>query len=136
MLEYLDNKYIINDYGTDKQQEFIRRLLNNYNANSLIENWDPDSDSTSYVVDKGEIFAICLRDKTTGIIHDINTLRFVMLHELAHIGTIGFGHGEKFWDWFEFIVDNAVESHLYKPTDYSKNPIQYCGMSIKHNPFY
>ena len=41
-------------------------LLKNYNPNNLKENVPMSKINTSYVEDKGKIFAVCLREKFSG----------------------------------------------------------------------
>ena len=67
---------------------------------------------------------------------DDNTLTFVALHELSHIGTAEVGHTPTYWQNFKFILENAVEAGIYKPVDYKKKPKGYCGMTITDNPYY
>ena len=51
-----------------------------------------DEKNTSYTINKGEKIVICLRSKFLNEIHDINTIMYVVIHELAHVACPEFGH--------------------------------------------
>lgn len=101
-----------------------------------IEEAKHENNSSSYTINKGELMNLCLRDKTTKDFHDINTLMFVVIHELAHIMTISTGHTDEFLLNFKFILSNAVDMGVYTPIDYKNNPITYCGVKVNHNPYF
>ena len=61
---------------------------------------------------------------------------FVAIHELSHIATESIGHTTEFWKNFKFLLKESVDIKIYKPEDYNKTPREYCGMSIKDNPYY
>jgi WLM domain len=120
----------------------VIQLMNNYNIDKIYEisPLNP-SGSTSYTENKGEKLVLCLRQKKPNgnkkhEFHDINTIMFVVLHELTHIMNDKWGHKEQYWRMFKFVVLNAVEAGIYEPVNYSKDPIIYCGMEITYNPFY
>jgi len=81
-------------------------LLNKYNLHSLINKrldlnkmmeTGHNDDSTSYTINKGEEIHVCLREKDKNrILHDINTMMFVILHEMAHIMSDSIGHNNEF----------------------------------------
>lgn len=114
------------------------RLRKNYNRESLTEHWPKNSSETAYVEDKGVVFALCLRDKNRDkrLLHDINTVTFVALHELSHIASVSYDHGDEFWTNFKFILLNAVEIGIYSPVDYSINSINYCSLQVDYNPLF
>lgn len=115
---------------------FLDRLMRNYDPNVIRENVPLTTKNTSYVTRKGEEIGFCLRNRTGPPEIDENTLQFVALHELTHIGTYEYGHGEQYWKNFKFILQEATESGKYHPVDYSLHPIVYCGLSIKSNPYF
>ena len=61
---------------------------------------------------------------------------FVTLHELAHIMTKSIGHTKEYWDNFKDLLSEAVKINIYKPVDYSKDPIKYSGEEITDSPYY
>jgi hypothetical protein len=138
MLRHLREKYLFKKQGTKYRQEMVKFLLENYNPDSLIENAPITSENTSYVEDKGKVFAICLREKLTGKekFHNKNILEFVVLHEITHMATKEMGHDLPFWTNFKIILEEAVNLNMHKPTDYSKFPDVYCSLELNYNPYF
>jgi hypothetical protein len=89
-----------------------------------------DEKYTSYTVNKGERIVFCLRAKVINSIHDMNTLMYVVIHELGHIGCPEFGHTPLFKEIFKFLLIQSSKISIYTPIDYRKNPQNYCGMEI------
>lgn len=119
----------------------IRDMSKNFKTANMEENIPERSGGdTSYVIDKGEVFAMCLRDPTKrNIIHgtnEINELRFVLFHEMAHLFTSTFGHDSLFWNNFKFLLEEAIALDLYHPINYKKNSKPYCGIVITYSPLY
>ena len=139
-LDYIKSKYLNQPSLISKdKKEFIKRILNNYNPDTLYENNPYNGKETSFVINKGDKFGVCLREKITETpnkIHMINTLQFVVLHEITHIGTIQYGHGDEFWQRFKFLLIEAEQSGLYHPINYKKFPVNYCGLSVSSNPYF
>lgn len=112
-------------------KESIEQLNENFNENkTVIYETDPNTNLTSYSVNKGEELSFCLKSKKTGDIHDINLLMYVAIHEMAHIGCLEVGHGTLFKKIFRFYCEEAIKIGIYKQTDYNSNPIEYCGMIL------
>lgn len=112
------------------------RMVDNFDDSALSET-TLASNQVAYSENKGDKIALCLDvDRDGGGPIDDNTLAFVALHELAHVGTKSSGHTTEFWDNFRFILKRAVEAGFYSPVDYSKSPVRYCGTTITHNPYY
>jgi hypothetical protein len=90
---------------------------------------------TSYSVNKGEKIVFCLRsrDETNKLV-DLNTMMFVALHELAHIGTKSIGHTEEFWTNFRWLLEESVNVGVYKEQDFKSKPVKYCGINITESP--
>lgn len=90
-----------------------------------------ESNVTSYSINKGEKIVLCLRnrDDNTKLI-DLNTILFVVIHELGHIITHSIGHTDEFWDNFKWLLDEAINIGIYQYEDYDINPVKYCGMTI------
>jgi predicted metal-dependent hydrolase len=110
---------------------YIKQLDRNLNdKNTIINETDPNSDLTSYSVNKGEELSFCLKSKKTGKIHDINLMMYVAIHELAHIANPEIGHGELFKKIFRKLLEEAVKLNIYKIDNYSANPVEYCGMIL------
>ena len=112
------------------------RMVDNFD-DSVLSETSLSSSQVAYSENKGDKIALCLDvERDGGGPIDDNTLTFVALHELAHVGTKSSGHTTEFWDNFRFILDRAVEAGFYSPVDYSKSPVRYCGTMITHNPYY
>ena len=131
-----------------KMVEFIDQLEDKYpervEVKRLVDNFQPENISegsnntgyTTYTVSKGEKMVFCLRDRNgTNKLHDLNTLIFVALHELAHIATKEYnGHDEVFKRNFKFLIDEAMTLGIYKFENYKENPKSYCGIVISDTP--
>ena len=123
LLDHLSNK--------DPNNEDILRLKNNYNVNNISEGTENEN-YTSYSVNKGEQIVFCLRDRNEKKnFVDENVLMYVATHELGHLMTKEIGHTPTFCDNFKMLLEEAVKLDVYKHVDYSKSPIEYCGINIK-----
>jgi hypothetical protein len=146
LIDYLHSEYMkgdrINMIKPDKQKTVlygIKSLKKNYKTANLEENIPERSGGdTSYVIDKGEIFAMCIRDpkNQNKIDPKMNDLTFVLIHEMAHLFTKTFGHDRLFWENFRFLLKEAKNIGVYETTDYKKNKSPYCGILISYSPIY
>jgi hypothetical protein len=89
-----------------------------------------DEKYTSYTVNKGEKIYFCLRSKVLNEIHDMNTLLYVVIHEMSHIACPEYGHTPLFYSIFRFLLRIGIDIGIYKDVDYRYNPANYCGMTI------
>ena len=117
----------------DEDKEGVDDLQKNYNPRSLSETID-GAKYTSYSVNKGEKISICIRSKDNDMVDD-NTILFVVIHELAHVMTEEVGHTPLFWSNMKYLLENAERIGIYKPINYAKEPVQYCGMEINTTPY-
>ena len=136
LLRYIRNKYLFKKHGTNKEQQFVSRVLSRYNPDMVFENWPKDGEDTSFVVNKGEKFGLCLRSKKTMEFHPADLLQFVTIHELTHMGTITYGHNKEFWSWMKFMLVQAKAAGLHTPVNYSEKPVMYCGLEVVSNPYF
>ena len=60
---------------------------------------------------------------------------FVVIHELSHVMTKTVGHTTEFWNNMGFLLKKAEKLDMYEPKDYSKEPVDYCGMEINTTPY-
>ena len=120
---------------SESQDIRTKTLLSRFNPDNITEN-DPQemkSGVTSYTVNKGEKIVVCLRQRNNNFV-EINTLMYVIIHELAHICDLtSQQHDEKFWNNFEWLLEHAVNIGIYNYVDYSKDQEPYCGMNITSN---
>ncbi len=112
-----------------KNMEYIKDLVSRTKSIVIMET-GADEKYTSYTVNKGERIVFCLRAKVINNIHDMNTLMYVVIHEMGHIGCPEFGHTPLFKEIFKFLLQQSVVIGIYTPIDYRKNPQNYCGMEI------
>lgn len=135
LLQHLEKKYTCAENAMEDCDK-ADRLRDGYDIRNVYEISPFNSFGfTSYTENKGDKLVLCLRDKR-GKLHDINTLTFVMLHEISHIMNESWGHKFEFWQVFRFALRNAVECGIYVPVNYSVHPIDYCGMNINNSPLY
>jgi hypothetical protein len=122
----------------EKGREVYALLKRRFNPATVSEN-EPDSPAeTSYTKNKGESISLCLREKESGQnkFHNVNVLKFVMVHELAHIITPEYEHSQNFWSNFRFLLEFCRAEGIYTSPDYASDVVRYCGMDIKYNPLY
>lgn len=115
-----------------KGKRLVKRL-------SYIFSNDPDrfeEATATSTIGKGKIIRFCVRDPKTDATYDIDTLKFVFLHELSHIVTEDIGHeSERFWSNFKFLLTFAALMNMYRPIKYT-HASNYCGVVIGSNPFF
>jgi hypothetical protein len=130
--------------GLYKQDEYVsdkptQLLVERYRPDSILEN-SVTSKDTSYSENKGEKIVICLRDKNDPPAYpfvDMNTVMFVVLHEMAHLMTAELSSGKhtpEFWANFRRLLEDASRIGIYTPVNYAKSPVDYCGMKITDSP--
>lgn len=112
-------------------EDRTKRLKKNFKPDNIKEGID-NPNYTSYSVNKGEQIVLCLRSHNK--LMDLNTMIFVVLHELAHICTLSIGHTTEFWDNFKWILEEAINIGIYKKQDFKLNNVDYCGMKITDSP--
>jgi hypothetical protein len=131
VIAHMEKKYANTKYVKD-----VEFLSNNYNGDVLSEHTPLTTVNTSYVLNKGDLIKLCLRDPDTKEFHDFQTLLFVNLHELSHLLDRQYGHNLSFWEGFKTILHEAVELGIYTPINYENHPVKYCGLVINNNPYY
>jgi len=126
--------YLIKNINSEDFKEYtlyITQLNKNFNeSRTIIYETDPTTNLTSYSVNKGEELSICLKSKTSGQLHDINLLMYVVIHEMSHFACPEIGHGELFQKIFKKFIEIAIKLNIYSYDDYSSKPVEYCGMIL------
>jgi len=112
-----------------KDTEYIKNLIDRTKDINIMET-PSDEKHTSYTINKGEKIVLCLRSKFLNNIHDMNTIMYVVIHELAHVACPEYGHTPLFRKIFIFLLKESEKINIYKPIDYRNNPQDYCGMTI------
>jgi predicted metal-dependent hydrolase len=114
--------------------ERIHILTKKYNPDNISESMK-SSIYTSYSVNKGEKIVICIKEKDANeTLIDMNTIMFVVIHEVAHIITKSVGHTKEFWDNMKFLLQHAIKLGIYSKEEYKSNPKKYCGIMITDSP--
>ena len=128
----------IHNVASDDVLTIVHTLLNNYNPDVIYENDPRYSSDTSYTINKGSSMYVCLRKRDRPhMIEDEDLTFFVVLHEAAHIANYnGWGHDDRFWTVFKFLLHEAVLAGVYTPVDYEVHPQDYCGLRVFFQPLY
>ena len=104
-----------------------------------IQKFNPDNThenilniDTTYTLDKGKFMAFCMgsRESLLPSLYPLNTLMYVAVHELAHIASISIGHTDEFKENFADLLKIAINIGVYSYIDYSKQPVEYCGINL------
>jgi len=127
LVNYLKNN--MDKYKNNENFEYIKNLINRTKEIYIMET-PSDEEYTSYTVNKGEKIYFCLRSKVLNKIHDMNTLLYVVIHEMAHIACPEYGHTPLFYSIFKFLLRTSIDIGIYKEVDYRFSPQDYCGMTI------
>ena len=125
LIDYLKN----NKYKFPENMSYIKDLIKRTKTINIMET-PQDEKYTSYTINKGEKIVFCLRSKVIENIQDMNTLMYVVIHELGHVGCPEYGHTPLFKKIFKFLLEQSIEIDIYDPIDYRINPQPYCGMVI------
>jgi len=124
-------EYLKNNNNNDSK---VQRLIKKYKPEKISESM-PNTNYTSYSVNKGEKIVFCIRTKTKEQkLIKINTIMFVAIHELSHVMTKSIGHTQEFWDNMRFLLKKAILLKIYKKQNYKKKPVPYCGTEITDSP--
>jgi hypothetical protein len=135
LIDHISKKVQQNKYT--KFADNITLLETRYHSKKTIFTQNLFNIGTSYTINKGDLIAFCTNNKNTHTpVYDINTMMFVLCHEMAHIGSETYDHTPEFILFFKHLLQTAVELNLYRNVDYSKDPIDYCGISLHHNPLF
>lgn len=112
-----------------ENMSYIKDLVSRTKTIYIMET-PQDDKYTSYTINKGEKIVFCLRSKVLEQLHDMNTLMYVVIHELGHVGCPEYGHTPLFKKIFKFLLEQGIQIDIYDPIDYRVNPQPYCGMTI------
>ena len=132
MYKNIDNEEII------EQRKFIKdsiKLLKKNlrkNRTKFLENHNEEN-LTSYSVNKGEELVLCVRNKNEKKLQDLNTMMYVSIHEMAHMGCHEIGHTDLFHKIFKYYLQIAVKIGIYKKEEYFVTRPNYCGMVLTSN---
>jgi hypothetical protein len=126
-------KRLENEHGNDKRVVRLRKL---YHPKNVMEGAPNNKEnSTSYSISKGEKIVFCVRSgKNPEQFHNTNLMMFVVIHELAHLASVSYGHNGEFMDNFKWLLNEAMKHKLYNRIDFYSQNTEYCGMTIRTTP--
>lgn len=117
-----------------KKHPGVKNINRRLDLDNMMEA-EHEKGSTSFTINKGEEIQLCMREKNKDkVLHDVNTMMFVLLHEIAHIMSDSIGHNKEFKDNFEFILRISAKLELYKKINYKVHSQSYCGIKINSTP--
>jgi hypothetical protein len=115
-------------------QVIADRLYNRW-SNCVLKETSSTDKSVAFTVNKSSEMRICIRPVNGGYeFENPNTAMFVILHELAHVMSVTYGHNEEFKNNFAYITKLASQLGIYHPEDFTNNPRSYCGIVINSTP--
>lgn len=115
----------LEEFGNVEYQGMILRLKQRYNPKTLNES-RIEPNLTSYTINKGESISLCVRTRDNNDhLYNDNILFGVLLHELAHVGSIQLDHGFEFVNNFNYLLKKATEFGVFKRIN---EPFDYCGI--------
>ncbi len=109
-----------------------KRLFQRW-ASCELKETNSSEKSAAFTLNKSSEIRLCIRDRH-GNFEDPNTSMFVILHELAHVMSVSYGHGEEFQHNFDYITHLASQLGVYKPENFASRPKMYCGTEINTTP--
>ena len=128
------DKFVLHCVNTNfPDRERSTRLRNRWNKVRIRET-DPSESTIAYIVNKDQELRVCVTDKANKNAEQLNTAMFVVIHELAHMASVSFGHNKEFWDNFKILLGEAIKVGIYEYQDYSQNSEKYCGTKIYSTP--
>ena len=130
LIKHLQNNIVSFPHKNSYIIDLIKRTKQIY-----IMETPEDDEFTSYTINKGEKIVFCIRSKVLHNIHDMNTIMYVVIHELAHVACPEYGHTPLFKEIFKFLLIESNKIGIYKITNYTENPQNYCGMTINEYLF-
>lgn len=112
------------------QDPRIRRIQARWSGD-LAELSDGGS-SLAYSLNKDSIY-VCIR-APDGSLPDPNAAMFVLLHELAHVACVSYGHTPEFWETMKYLLELAHALGFYTYVDHGATPTTLCGHVLGPSP--
>jgi hypothetical protein len=118
----------------------LRSVVPNIDAISVMELGPTPDNLIAFNWKKGDEIALCLTDGSgqDGKLTGVETVTFVLLHELAHSMTAGYDplkdgrtqHSDEFYAYENLMYQTAADMGLLRPA--SQNGAGVCGTAIRH----
>lgn len=77
---------------------------------------------------------VCVREPKGNTLAKMNTCVFVLVHELAHIASIKYGHTPEFWTNMKFLLELAEATGIYADADHDPHDETLCGKRVGSSP--
>lgn len=87
----------------------------------------------AYSVDKGKLIGICTVHEGKHV--EENTMKYVFLHELAHIMSVTYDHDQAYWDNFAYLLEIAIAHGVYVYEPFHVKNVHFCGENIQYTPY-
>lgn len=123
-------------------KDFLRKAAEyapgDHRLRNIAERWNGtlaetlNDEDVAYSVAKDAI-SVCVR-ALDGSLEAENTSMFVLIHELAHIGTDKYGHPPEFWSNMRFLLELAEATGSYSYQDFDMETTTYCGRRLAASP--
>lgn len=130
-----NNNHNNNNYNNNNQEQLEDNVVHSIKENLIkihpnFEKIRIEVSDESFTEDKSIIY-LCIYDKETNDVYEMNTLMYVVLHELAHVlNKEDYGHTENFYIIFDKLLCKAMEKGVYDRTKPHKD--FYCGVNISN----
>lgn len=122
------------DFQADYVPDFKERVINiKFMENPILV---PSKEMTSYTVNKTDRLVMCLRGGENFELQDFNTVTYVCIHEIGHVGNKFFNHGNEWLTLFTELLKLAMKIGVYKDQDYLEEPKLYCGVLLINERLY
>lgn len=133
LLKYLETNDNYIKYGIAK--EHIQAFRKRYN-HSILSEANLSNDYTSYTFAKTFVY-LCIRNKPDVISFvDYNTSLYVLIHEISHLICDSYVKekehyaNKEYINTFNGLLSASYDIFILKEINYSKNPKEYCGITI------
>ena len=100
----------------------------------IIERWNGKLFETrqhAAITEDKEKIKVCIRDEKNKLLKT-EVARFVIMHELAHVGCNSWGHTDQFWETFKKLLEMA--NVLGFMTTAIPTQTTYCGTAVGSDP--
>lgn len=119
---------IDNDFKAEYVPDFKERVTNiRFMENPILV---PSKEMTSYTVNKTDRLVLCLRGGKNFELQDFNTITYVCIHEVGHVGNKLFDHGDEWLNLFTELLKLAIKIGVYQDENYMESPVLYCSTLI------
>lgn len=124
-----------NDPTFAQYSKYIDFMQERLKKNTLVmEEGIADGEFTSYSINKGEKIVFCLRTREKNKkLHNINTVMYVAIHELAHVACPEEHHTPLFFKINKFFLQQSMQIGIYQYVNYAEQPEEYCGLHLNTN---